>query len=391
MDIKIKKLNVNKKNMKKLAIALGIAGTLAFSSIEGMMQFSNGGNDLDYTNITYIEEQNNKFVDNFNNIYNNSEELQEEWGEIYPELINFIQEYGAFFDQNKVIHKLKNVEFVHNPRNDSNLLAETDNDHNKIIYNEKLFYKKQAEIKEVKLHEAFHYLFQDCFFKSNFNIFHIGLSLDEGNANLLTEESGVNVKTTLYEKYSTYVKVLCEIVGPEKYLDAAGSHDLFKLLDCLDDYCSRREAINLIKNIDKASNYYDSIGTDYDMKAWETLEKMYEKKHGVTIDNSNDIVMKAYHNKYSGDYYQIPEAQGPTHIRVNKKYFLNKDEPTTINFVRNGKKYGYAVLNDNNEIVSGQVLENAYYDEYDNIVDKDGNYVEDNIINLVDNQSNKKI
>lgn len=385
--MKYRNLRINKNFVKNTLLSVGITSSLVLGTLEGIPMFLNGKDDLDYNNLNYIEMKNDSFADEFNEIYYSSEELQEQWGDIYPELITFIEEYGAYFDQEKILNKLANVQFIITPRSEDKVLAMTDNDKNQISYNERLSSKKRDQIKEVKLHEAFHYLFQDGFFKSDYNVSHIGLSLDEGNANLLTEESGVNVKTTLYEKYSTYVKVLCEIIGPEEYLDAAGSHDWLKLLDYLDDYCTRDEAIELIKNIDKACNYYDSHGSQYDIKVWETIEEMYEKKNGETIEASNDIVMKTYHNKYSGKYYEIKEAKGPTQTRVNKNYYLDNDDPATIDFVRNGKRYGTAILNDKNEIVSGEVLENYYYDDDNNIVDKDGNPIDDNVISLGNNKT----
>ena len=370
------KVKMNRKNIAKLVATLGLTGAIALGTISAHFV------DFYYIDTKDIHLDNQDFYNRFNEIYKNSVELQEQWDIIYPELSQFLLEYGDKLDQEQVLDTLSNLKFVIAKRDEGSVLAMTNYKKNEITYNERLFTKK------LKLHEAFHFLFQQNFYGSFLNFFDIGRQLDEGTADILTKESDAYAGVTVYGKNSNYVKVLCEIIGADHYLDAAGSHDWLKLIDYISEYCSKGDAKKLLKSIDRACVYYDDKGTDDDIEAWKIINKMYENKNGYTIEDSNDEIMKVYSNSLLDTRYKITGARSYVHAVVNKRYFLGKTEPTSVTFSQMGKKYGEITLNIDNSFATGKVLENEYFDENGNIVDKDGNPTSDSFVDF-DNYDNE--
>ena len=367
------KVKMNRKNIAKLVATLGLTGAIALGTISAGPYINPDTHFVDfyYIDTKDIHLDNQDFYNRFNEIYKNSVELQEQWDIIYPELSQFLLEYGDKLDQEQVLDTLSNLKFVIAKRDEGSVLAMTNYKKNEITYNERLFTKKPEQIKELKLHEAFHFLFQQNFYGSFLNFFDIGRQLDEGTADILTKESDAYAGVTVYGKNSNYVKVLCEIIGADHYLDAAGSHDWLKLIDYISEYCSKGDAKKLLKSIDRACVYYDDKGTDDDIEAWKIINKMYENKNGYTIEDSNDEIMKVYSNSLLDTRYKITGARSYVHAVVNKRYFLGKTEPTSVTFSQMGKKYGEITLNIDNSFATGKVLENEYFDENGNIVDKD--------------------
>ena len=51
-----------------------------------------------------------------------------------------------------------------------------------------------------------------------------------------------------------------------------------------------------------------------------------------------------------------------------------------ITFSKQNKLYGTVYLGDNNEVVSGEVLAEGFYNEVGEVVDLDGNEIEEEII-----------
>ncbi len=378
------KINVNHKNIEKFFVTVGIGGMITLETISAG-PFINPRThlvDFYYVNTKNINLSNEEFVQKFDEIYSESPKLQEQWKDIYPELQEFLRQYADVLDQEEILDTLKNLKFKVGKRDEGTLLAVTNYMTNSITYNERLFVKKPEQIKELKLHEAFHFLFQQNFYGSFLNFFDIGKQLDEGTADILTKESKAYANVTVYGKNSNYVKALCEIIGGENYIDAAGSHDWFKLIDYISEYCSVGEALKLLRSIDKACLYYKDKGTKYDEKAWTVINKMYEKKNGVSIENSNDEIMKVYSNTLLGTRYDITGARSYNHAQVNKNYFLDLEQKHKIVFERLGKKYGEITLNEDNSFASGEVLKNEFFNDDGQIVDKDGNLTEDEYVDF---------
>ena len=371
----MKKFNINWKNIRRIFACIGVGGVLVAGSLKSGLYINPKTclPDFYYINTKSVNMTNAQLLAAFQNSYNNLPELQKEWNVIYPEVCEFISDYGEYLDQEELIDtidtlKIERVDKIH----DGTVLALFDYPTNTIKYSDNLFKKSDSDIKEIKLHEAFHYLFHQNFFGSGINFSHRGLQLDEGLVSLLVREYGAYSNVDIYEKNSYYVRALCELIGTDEYMKAAGKHNLSALIESLNEYSKDNEGKKLLSYIDKACLYYDSYGTDNDKNAWAIIEKMYFEKNGISIKDNTDIVMKAYSNKLAKTSYEITGARGYSNVFVEKNYFKNIDNPT-ISYKNFGKEYGSADLNQNNEIISGKVLTEGVFDENGDIVDKDGN------------------
>lgn len=229
------------------------------------------------------------------------------------------------------------------------LLAEYDPNKNAIYLNKCLKYKKDSQVAEVKEHEMYHYLLSGGFSFNNNNFFHTGLSLDEGIATLLTQESGSFDNTVYYTKNANYVRVICELIGSDNFMIACGNHDLSELTDYLSEYSCKSDAKKLIKLIDEACLDYGIIATDEDIEAWDIINDMYINKNGVSIEDSNDLVMKVYSNKMAGTSYGIDNKPSFSVPKVSKNYFLNTDMEPKIIFESGGEYCGEVLLNNSTQ------------------------------------------
>ena len=182
-----------------------------------------------------------------------------------------------------------------------------------------------------------------------------------------------------YEKNAYYVRVICELIGSENYLTAFGDHDYNELIGYLANYSSRRDADSLISSINSACTD-TRMNTESDQDAREILEEIYFNKNGVSVEESNDNVMKCYFNKLFQTEYEIEGARFAYHASVNKNYLVNTDMVPNITFSKQNKLYGTVYLGDNNEVVSGEVLAEGFYNEVGEVVDLDGNEIEEEII-----------
>lgn len=347
MMSKINKLKINKRNIVRILVGLGIGSTLVFSSknifnsIVGLANSSIVTNDINLSNDELLLE--------FQNEFNNSDELQEELGVIYPEVSEFVEEYGQYLDQGQLLNSISTLDLITLPDDAfaEGVLAEYKPKENTIYFNERLKYKKDSQVKEIKEHEFYHYLFFGGFTFSNMS--HVGNALDEGISTLLTQESGSFDNTVCYTKNANYVRVICELIGADNFMKACGNHSLSELIDYLSEYTSSSDAQKLIKLIDEACLNYGYIITDADRQAWDIINIMYNNKNGVTIENSNDAVMKIYSNRMVKTSYPIDNAPSLTMVEISKNYFLNTEEEAKIVFKKNGEIYEeMPIENDNN-------------------------------------------
>lgn len=336
----MKNLNVNKKNVKKLVVCLGIGGTIVFSTLTGVLNSDKVKEYIPNTIQEYFAEDstykntlnlsNEEFLSRFDDIYQSSDNLQENWSDIYPELRSFIAEYGEYLKQDKILESLPELKLIPDskiPGSDS--LAMYDYKANTIKFSSSLKYKKLSEIKKTKLHESLHFLFQDGFYESSKRYYKKGLLLDEGLVSLINQEMECNDGGDNYMKASNYVRILCEIVGKENVMKAAGVGGMDYLVQELSKYSSEKDAEKFIENIDKAAVDYIHKNTEQDKKVWEVIDKMYQNKHGVSVKDSDDEIMKLYSNQTLGTYYDISGNDYSIRITANKNYFIN-DEKSSI-------------------------------------------------------------
>lgn len=379
------KIKYNKKKIRSIIVAASLAGSLVAGSVHFGFHLNKETHlpDFYYLNTKNIDLESDELLDEFDKIYNDSDVLQKYWQDIYPQLSDFILKYGTYLDQEELLDTLPDlkIKVTNKISNDKRFLAVTKSDDVSITLNERLFFKKSTEIKEVILHEAFHYLFQQNFSNSPLSFSNLGRQLDEGIATLLTQEyncyDGVNMP---YKKSVNYVQVLCELIGAENYMKATGKHNISELINYISQYCSKNDATNLIKHIDKACIYYDTKATDDDKKAWKIINQIYEAKNGITIEESSDLVMKIYSNNLLDTDYFIDGARYNHHAYVHKNYFVNFTQPY-ITYIQNGKQYGEIKLDSNNNCKTGVVLKEGYYSDNGTVINDDGNEIIEQTIN----------
>ncbi len=341
----IKKLKVNKKNISKALVGLGIGCSLLLTAKNTGLHMNGFKPDFYYLNTKNIELSNEELTDIFKDKFETSSVLADEFSEIYPTVSEFIGEYGEYLDQEQLIDTISDLDVraVDNDKYGENLLAYYNPLDNTIYLKDKINSKKDEQIKEIKEHEFFHYLFFQGFSYHFSNFFHTGKAIDEGMATLLTQESGDFRDTVAYKKNANYVRVICELIGSDNFMRACGNHDLGELIDYLAEYSDRTTAKKLIKNIDKACRDYGYVPTDADKDAWDIINSMYTNKNSCSIEESDDYVMKYYSNKIIRTCYKIDGVNSIADINVNKNYFLNIDVPK-IEFIKDGNVYGEIIL-----------------------------------------------
>lgn len=346
----VKKLKVCKKNIVKALIGLGIGSSLLIVAKNTGFHFdSNFRPDFYYLNTKNIEMDNEDLLDEFQDRFESSSVLMKEFSDIYPEVSKFVGEYGNYLDQEQLLDTISSldVEIADNGAYGENILAWYKFKDNTIYLKDRIKYKKAEQVKELKEHEFFHYLFFQGFSTGFPNLFHTGHSIDEGMATLLTQENGDFKDTVLYKKNANYVRVICELIGSENFLKACGNHSLNELVDYLSEYSNKSSAKKLIKCIDEACNNYGYVSTDADKNAWNIIDNMYKNKTGSCIENSDDDIMKYYSNKMIKTCYKIAGDKSVSDVNICKNYFLNLDVPR-IEFVKDGMVYDQIVLDGNN-------------------------------------------
>ena len=329
-DGNIVKLNINKKNIKKLILVLSTGTIISYGSITTGVHIDKNTHlpDFYYINTDNSKLSNDEFLKEFNRIIDSKSDLKENWSEIREELNQFIYDHGEELNQERILKMIKNLRIKYDDNDFSDIVAITR------YYNDTITYK------------SFHILFGRGLSGTIFNFTQLGKSLDEGTAQLLTEESDAYAKAALYSKPTVYVKTICELIGEDKYLDALDSNDIWKLIDYLKEYGNSLDSIKLLNLIDKSYIYYSST-TNEDEEAWKIIDKMYEKKNGISIGKSNDEVMKIYSNKYGRTTYKITSSDSITGNTVEKNYFINTEEQPKIQLSNSA---GTVYLDENNSV-----------------------------------------
>lgn len=253
---KIKKLKINKKTLIKYALCIGIGGGLGIGAVRTGLHINKDTNlpDFYYINTKDIDMSSQELLVEFNKVYNSRSDMRSCWGIIYPELADFILNNGYCLDQEQLLETLPNLKFQILDDNSlgNDILASYKVYDNKILISRSILNESGSVQKEIMLHEAFHYLFFQGF--NNSNILGSGVALDEGTASLLVHEYDSYAGIDDYTKNVLYVKMMCELVGGDRYLDMIGHHDLSQLKKYLARYSSNTDATRLINYIDKACN-----------------------------------------------------------------------------------------------------------------------------------------
>lgn len=342
------KMNTNKKNIKKLILGLSTGAIITYGTITTGAHIDKHTHlpDFYYINTDNSKLSNEEFLKKFNDIIDSESELKENWSEIREELNQFIYKYGEKLNQERILKMIRNLKIKYDENDFSDTVATTRFYNDTITYNGRFKLKKSDEQKEIKLHEAFHILFGKGLCETTFNFFEFGKSLDEGTAQLLTEESNAYANAALYSKPTIYVKAICELIGEDNYLDALDSNNIWKLIDYLNEYGSSFDSIKLISLIDKSYIYYNST-TDEDEEAWKIIDKMYKKKTGVSIEQSKDEVMKIYSNEYGKTTYKITSSDSVVGNTIEKNYFINTEDKPKIHLSNSA---GTLYLDENNSV-----------------------------------------
>lgn len=350
----MKKININKKNLKKSLMCLGLSGALVLGTISAgpYIDFKNQSLGLRYVNTKNIHMSSEEFLAKFQEIYQNSPTLQDEWSSFYPELCDFISVYGEYLDQEEFLDTIHNLSFVYGDTSieKQNLIAQYHIFKNSIHYSDNIQSKKRDEVKEVSFHETIHYFFHQNFTFSFMNLFLFGNMLDEGNASMITREYNDYVGVDCYDKAVDYVRVLCELIGSDNYMKAACGHDVFQLVSYLSEYTSYTKALLLLPKIDIASRFYNSKGTSFDKAAWNIIEEMYYNKYGISIEDSDDDIMKYYSNRWAGTEYIIQGGKYNHNFDLQKNYFVNIGD-AVLSYKDGDGNYHSVVLDDNSPYI----------------------------------------
>ena len=388
-------------NLKNMILCFGVGSALTFAGTQiaqnisfssnsvndsGAVSVSVESNDAHFAHQNHLS--NDEFLEEFQRIFRHSDLLQTEFSDVYPYLCDFVATYGEYLDQDAILRNLPtlSIEYLDMYTADDSINATYYLDKNSIEFNERIRYKRLGQTNEVKLHEFIHFLLHNGFKTAEGNEKNLGFGLDEGIASLITREYGVYDSLDSYEKNTYYVYVISELVGEDNFIKAVCAHDWNYLISCLEQYISREEALQLISAIDDACLYYNSQCAA-DEKAWKIINDIYVNKHDELIKYSDDIIMKACSNKLIKTDYEIPGARYNFHVVVDKPIFVNKGENHVLLCQMDRFYYGDLLLDENNHLVSGTVLEDGFYAE-DGVtpVDSDGNIIDAGTISLGGNQ-----
>lgn len=355
---KIKKLRINKKSLLIYPLCIGLGGVLGTVVVRSGLHINRDTNLLDfyYINTKDIDISNEELLNEFNKVYESRTDMRNYFGIIYNELCDFIINNGDVLDQEQFLETLPDLKFevVDDNNLGNDVLAAYRIYQNKILISRSVLSASDKIKKEVMLHEAFHYLFFQGFNNSNSSLFNEGKALDEGTASLLVHEYNSYAGLDDYIKNTYYVKILCELIGKDRYLDCIGHHDLDRLKKYIAKYSSTSEVNKLIKYIDKAcdidnDNLY-KIDNEYDELCFEIIKNIYMNKNNISIENSNDSVMKNYCNILFNCDYNLEGVSSQYETIVLKNYFVKKDD-TTIAIFEDGVYCGALTVHKNKTLV----------------------------------------
>lgn len=344
---------INKRLVAEYVLCFSLGGALVISALKAGFHINKNTHlpDFYYINNKDINMTSKELLEKIQEIYDDRDELKKYWKDIYLELCDFILKYGEYLDQEQILDTLPDLKFEISEDLDDSLGA-YELYQNKIVFNKSLFSKCEEIQKEIIFHESLHYFFFQHFAYSSMYS-NEGKSLDEGIVSLLTREYKCYGGCDDYIKNVYYVRIICELIGEDNYICALGHHNINELKNYLCEYASDKDINNLINYIDDSCSMKNDLSyyitrTEYDYKAFEIINKMYEKKHGISIENSDDIIMKCYSNILFDTRYYIDGGVYPYDTLVYKNYFVNRNN-TSIVLLDDGMYYGRINIDDKNK------------------------------------------
>lgn len=373
----LKNLNID---YKKLMLCFSIGSTITLGTITcDSIKY----NDDTFNRVEDVHYDNEDLLNVFESEYSNTT-LNSLFNSVSDNLSNFILEYGDYLNQDRILNSMNNLKVIVDSNNQFDNYISYDASLNRMNINKSIFYESSRKIEEEKLEAGLKFLFQSQLENEILFSGDLGHSLDEGFISLLLREYGYDDKVD--SKKEDYVRILCELVGKDNFFKAQASNDINIIEDSIDNYIGKGNAKKFLKAIDCAcadNNY----GNENDNDVWEYIDKIYFAKNNVSIGDSEDYAMKIYANKFFIKNYDIPGARTNINAILDKNYFINVDE-AVIRYYQYNILYGTVTLGNDNEIVSGRVLVDGFYNN-DTVVDYFGNEIETEEIIFGDSQKKK--
>ena len=162
------KFRIKNINIGKLLVAVGLGTTLSMCGTKCCKKMGpyidseTGKLGLYYVNTKNIHLSNEELLDEFNKVFYSSDKLQKEWKDVYPIISDFILKYGDKLDQEELLDTLSTLDFeyIDGLRVRLPYVGMYDFEGNIIHYDDIIEYKDEDEASEIRIHEAFHYLFK---------------------------------------------------------------------------------------------------------------------------------------------------------------------------------------------------------------------------------------
>lgn len=233
-----------------------------------------------------INEDNKDEISLFNAIYNNKN-LNEEQKNTFYGYYSLVEDI-VNLDKNKAYDSFSRVSVNYVERDEnvsSNVLGDYDYSTGKIN-----IYTTDTD-NSILQHEGIHCLF------SSYNNISLPRAFQEGMTELITNE--YYSADPFYEGYTyplevSYVKMLCELVGTDKVIDAYVTGNYSLIYREMDKYNSGSEMSNykILDIYEDAYNNIDHIGdsrysNEDRAKAYNLIEEVYNKRNGTS--NNKDF------------------------------------------------------------------------------------------------------
>lgn len=262
---------------------------LAGSNIESMLE--------EVEQITGIETSNNDNLVIIHAAINNSNLSDEEKAIVYSfaDIIND----NPYIDSNSAYSSIGNVDIFYVPRPDGT--SETilgDFNFNKDIIN--IYTESDSLKRETQIHELLHCLF------TNYRNVNIPVFLAEGVTEILVNEyftPNPFVEDSSYPYEVALTKLLCEMVGPDRVLEAYTTGNMNVIKDELRKYEGTGDATTFINASDRVLERLES-GREIDPETYNYMINYLDTYFNNKYSDDNEK-MEIY-NYYRGMLAQIP-------------------------------------------------------------------------------------
>ena len=160
-----------------------------------------------------------------------------------------------------------------------------------INYDNEITIIKESDDKGTILHELVH-----CTYSNN-NFHKLPRFLNEGMTELLTNEYFMEnpfIEETSYPFEITMVKILCEIVGPDKVLETYSTGDIKILEEALAEKTGLAEPHELIENMESVLNSYEE-DKKVDKEKLNDINSFLDKYYSEVDKSSMDYELYIYY------------------------------------------------------------------------------------------------